>query len=214
MLKFVPFSVKMVSNGYVRDASASSWCPLSEQWVMRGETVADKKARAHARAATNVRADRVICVLTRFIAHWTFVRRLRIRHANRAWRALRGRQARAWRYSVSSDSECECESECADPVVKSWMIVGSWAAHEEGVDAAKRGAAERETEAILGMSASAWKACWLSRIEECKVTRKDVRDVIAWSRRMDALRESRRVAEEVLRAPKTYYVGSVCIGKF
>jgi hypothetical protein len=198
---FVPFSVRMRSNGFVRDSEVSAWRPLSEQWVLRGETIADKKRRAE-----NARADKVIGVLTRFISRWVSVRVYRRRHAIRAWKDLRAYQARMWRTSFEPVYPAD-----AHPVVLSWVITGSWADFEEKMAAERRVQARKEIDAILCMSAAEWKTLWQTRVQECKT---DVTPLFKWVNEMIALRDTKRVADEILRRPRKYYVGSVCLGTF
>jgi len=214
MLSFVPFSVRMRSSGFVRDPKAAAWAPLSAQWVPAGETVADQKLRA-----VNARADKVLGILSRFIARWARECVWRRRHAIKTWQALRARQARERRFSF------ETEYSNPDPEVLSWIVEGSWAAHEERAavceeSEAKRAAVCKESEAksevaqILAMSASEWKACWIERLEVAKLAKTESIAVINWSYAMDALRLQKRLADELLNAPRRVYVGSVFLGMF
>ncbi|NDG72876.1 MAG: hypothetical protein EBY32_16570 [Proteobacteria bacterium] len=197
---FVPFAVRMRSNGYVRDTAVSGWRPLAEQWVLRGETIADKKRRAE-----NARADKVIGVLTRFISRWVSVRVYRRRHAIREWKRQRAYEAWTWRTSF------EPVYVNADPVVLSWMITGSWADHEVKMASEKKARERAEVCAIVEMSAAEWKSLWQTRVQMCKT---DVTPLFAWVHEMNALREKKRVADEIMRAPRKHYVGSVYIGSF
>ena len=198
---FVPFAVRMRSNGFVRDSAVSAWCSLTDQWVLRGQTIADKKRRAE-----NARADKVIGVLTRFIARWVSVRVYRRRHAIREWQRLRADQARAWRTSFEHVYPAD-----AHPTVLSWDIPGSWADFEEKMDVERRAQAQKEVNALINMGAAEWKTLWQTRVQQCKT---DVTPLFKWVNEIIALREKKRIADEILRAPRTYYVGSVCIGRF
>lgn len=203
MFSLVPFSVRMRSSGFVRDPKAAAWAPLSAQWVPAGETIADQKLRA-----VNARADKVLGILSRFIARWARACVWRRRHAIQTWQALRARQARERRFSF------ETEYSNPDPEVLSWIVEGSWAAHEERVAAQKECDAKREVEQILSMSASEWKACWIERLEVAKHEKRESLAVINWSYAMDALRLQKRLADELLNAPRRVYVGSVFLGMF
>jgi acetyl-CoA acetyltransferase len=71
-----------------------------------------------------------------------------------------------------------------------------------------------EVAQILAMSASEWKACWIERLEVAKRAKTESLAVINWSYAMDALRLQKRLADELLNAPRRVYVGSVFLGMF
>jgi hypothetical protein len=77
-----PSSVAKRRRGLVRDPMVTSFSLLDPQWVPEGTTVSDRK-----RAAMIKKADRVIAVLSRFVAR--VVRQYRFNklfpHANEAW---------------------------------------------------------------------------------------------------------------------------------
>lgn len=81
-LALVPFAVRQRGRGLVRDPAVHGYSLLDPQWVPEGTTVSDRK-----RAAMIKKADRVIAVLSRFVAR--VVRRFRFNklfpYANEAW---------------------------------------------------------------------------------------------------------------------------------
>jgi hypothetical protein len=156
----------------------------------------------------NARADKVLGVLSRFIARWVRECVWRRRHAIKTWQALRARQARERRFSF------ETAYSNPDPEVLSWIVEGSWAAHEERAAVCKESEAKNEVAQILAMSASEWKECWIERLEVAKRAKTESIAVINWSYAMDAMRLQKRLADELLNAPRRVYVGSVFLGMF
>ena len=81
-LTLVPFAVRQRGRGLVRDPAVHGYSLLDPQWVPEGTTVSDRK-----RAAMIKKADRVIAVLSRFVAR--VVRQYKFNklfpYANEAW---------------------------------------------------------------------------------------------------------------------------------
>jgi hypothetical protein len=81
-LTLVPFAVRQRGRGLVRDPAVHGYSLLDPQWVPEGTTVSDRK-----RAAMIKKADRVIAVLSRFVAR--AVRQYKFNklfpYANEAW---------------------------------------------------------------------------------------------------------------------------------
>jgi hypothetical protein len=88
-LTLVPFAVRQRGRGLVRDPAVHGYSLLDPQWVPKGTTVSDRK-----RAAMIKKADRVIAVLSRFVAR--VVRRFRFDklfpYADEAWANIMERE--------------------------------------------------------------------------------------------------------------------------
>ena len=88
-LALVPFAVRQRGRGLVRDPAVHGYSLLDPQWVPKGTTVSDRK-----RAAMIKKADRVIAVLSRFVAR--VVRRFRFNklfpYADEAWANIMERE--------------------------------------------------------------------------------------------------------------------------
>jgi hypothetical protein len=87
-LCLVPFAVRQRRRGLVRDPAVTGISILNSQWVPAGHTVADRKKKAQ-----NRKIDRILAVLSRFVAGCA--RRLRFRKmfaSNEAWSNIMERE--------------------------------------------------------------------------------------------------------------------------
>ena len=89
VLAFVPFAVRQRRRGLVRDPAVNGYSLLEQQWVPEGTTVADRKKKTQMK-----KVDRVIAVLSRFVAYCARTRQFRkvFPHSDECWANIAERE--------------------------------------------------------------------------------------------------------------------------
>ena len=89
IISMVPFSVRQRGRGLVRDPAVHGYSLLDPQWVPIGTTVSDRK-----KASMIKKADRVIAVLSRFVARVARIHRFRkiFSNGDLAWSVIMERE--------------------------------------------------------------------------------------------------------------------------
>jgi|688.fasta_scaffold525392_2 hypothetical protein len=89
IISMVPFSVRQRGRGLVRDPAVHGYSLLDPQWVPVGTTVSDRK-----KASMIKKADRVIAVLSRFVARVARIHRFRkiFSNGDLAWSVIMERE--------------------------------------------------------------------------------------------------------------------------
>jgi hypothetical protein len=89
IISLVPFSVRQRGRGLVRDPAVHGYSLLDPQWVPVGTTVSDRK-----KASMIKKADRVIAVLSRFVARVARIHRFRkiFSNGDLAWSVIMERE--------------------------------------------------------------------------------------------------------------------------
>jgi hypothetical protein len=89
IISLVPFSVRQRGRGLVRDPAVHGYSLLDPQWVPIGTTVSDRK-----KASMIKKADRVIAVLSRFVARVARIHRFRkiFSNGDLAWSVIMERE--------------------------------------------------------------------------------------------------------------------------
>jgi hypothetical protein len=89
IISLVPYSVRQRGRGLVRDPAVHGYSLMDPQWVPVGTTVSDRK-----KASMIKKADRVIAVLSRFVARVSRIHRFRkiFSNGDLAWSVIMERE--------------------------------------------------------------------------------------------------------------------------